>query len=163
MEPKGATLEKKPAAPSLGPPPVLMDSLGFLLNKPANEFRERLDALLAPLGLTGKLLSVLKLLDAERGITQHEICVRTRLDRSTMVVLVDALEREGLVERGTKPGDRRAHAVDFTAKGRRVLAQGRKIEEAAQNAFLSGLDAEQRRTLFSLLGRLVQVSYEAGV
>lgn len=160
--------EKKPKnpiepKPAVGPAPVLLGSLGFLLNKPANQLRERLDPLLAPFGLSGKLLSVLKLLDAEGVQTQHEICGLGRVDRSTVVVLVDALEQQGLVERGRKPGDRRAHAVDLTAKGRGVLAKARKIEEKVQTEFLACLGADERRTLMALLARLIQHSSKESV
>ncbi len=140
-------------------PPALRGSLGFLLNKPAHEYRELLDPRLEPLGLTGKTLAMLKLLEAAPGpLTQHRIGALARVDRSTIVTLVDLLEGRGFVSRGKVPGDRRAHAVALTPKGRAALPAARRVEARVQAAFLSGLAPAERRTLMGLLARLLQAS-----
>ena len=137
------------------PAVVLMASVAFLLNKSAHHLRERLDPGLAPLGLTGKLLSVLKILNAEGAHTQHELGSLGCIDRSSAVVFIDALEKLGLVERRRKPGDRRAHVVSLTDKGRRTLPKAMALEARVQRAFLSGLAPDERRVVTALLRKLV--------
>ncbi len=52
-----------------------------------------------------------------------------RIDPSTMVSLVDQLERAGLAKRRPRPSDRRAREVLITPKGRRALERGRELAE----------------------------------
>jgi DNA-binding MarR family transcriptional regulator len=137
---------------------VLMDSADFLLNKAARRSRERLDAALAPLGLTGKLFYFLEVLNAEGAHTQHELGFLGCVDRSSAVLFIDALEEQGLVERRQKPGDRRAHVVALTEKGRRILPKARAAEAKVRRAYLASLDGGDRRTLLELLRRLVQAT-----
>jgi DNA-binding MarR family transcriptional regulator len=137
------------------PAVVLLGSAGFLLNKSAIRLRERLDLALNPLGLTGKLLSVLKILNAEGAHTQHELGYLGCIDRSSAVVFIDALEKLGMVERSRKPGDRRAHVVSLTEKGRRTLPKAKLIEARVQRAYLACFDGAERRALLELLRKLV--------
>ncbi len=78
-----------------------------------------------------------------------------RLDRTTIMRLVDDLEQRGLVQRAPDPEDRRAHAVTITSEGLRLLQQARPLLEAAENHFLRRLSPEERVTLRALLERLV--------
>jgi DNA-binding MarR family transcriptional regulator len=133
-----------------------LGSAGFLLNKSAHRLREQLDLALQPLGLSGKLLSVLKILNSEGAHTQHELGSLGSIDRSSAVVFIDALEQLGLVERLRKPGDRRAHVVALTDKGRRTLPKARAVEARVQGAYLACLKARDRKTLLALLRRLVE-------
>jgi DNA-binding MarR family transcriptional regulator len=137
------------------PAVVLLSSAGFLLGKSALRLRERLDSALEPLGLTGKLLSVLKILNAEGAHTQHELGYLGCIDRSSAVVFIDALEKLGMVERSRKPGDRRAHVVSLTEKGRRTLPKAKLLEAKVQKAYLACFDGPERRTLMELLSKLV--------
>jgi len=135
---------------------VLFGSADFLLNKSARRSRERLDRALEPLGLTGKLLYVLEILGAEGARTQHEIGSLGCIDRSSAVVFIDALEALGMVERRQKPGDRRAHVVALTEKGRLALPKARALEAKVRREYLACLEPGDQRTLVALLTRLVQ-------
>ncbi|MGE5405895.1 MAG: MarR family winged helix-turn-helix transcriptional regulator [Candidatus Saccharibacteria bacterium] len=71
------------------------------------------------------------------GITLKEIGNRAQIDSSSMTVLVDKLENEGLVERKLDPQDRRAIRVFLTDKGRdlgtKVLAVGAEFNQYIRN------------------------------
>ncbi len=54
----------------------------------------------------------------DNGSTLKEIGTRAQIDSSSMTVLVDKLENEGLLERKLDAQDRRAIRVFLTAKGR---------------------------------------------
>lgn len=72
------------------------------------------------------------------------------LDRTVMTHLVDALERDGLVERRPDPVDRRARQVVVTASGTAALdtaARGLETVERHVLAGLPDLDAETFRRL----------------
>jgi DNA-binding MarR family transcriptional regulator len=66
---------------------------------------------------------VLYCLLEENGITLKEIGSRCLIDSSSMTVLVDKLEREGLVERKLDPQDRRAIRVFILPKGKEIAQE----------------------------------------
>jgi DNA-binding MarR family transcriptional regulator len=72
----------------------------------------------------------------------------------TVTSLVDALEREGLVERARHPTDRRAYLLTLTAQGRSTHAKAEELDRAALASATSALSPEQRAALLDLLGVL---------
>jgi DNA-binding PadR family transcriptional regulator len=74
-----------------------------------------------------------------------------RIDPSTMVSLVDRLERAGLAKRRPHPQDRRAREVLVTPKGRRTLKRARELGEEVEGDVLRGLSPAERRQLVTLL------------
>lgn len=87
---------------------------------------KRIDRILSnrlePYGITIPQMFVLICLYEENGITLKEIGNRTLIDSSSMTVLIDKLEKDGLVKRQLNPEDRRAINVLITEKGH-ALAQ----------------------------------------
>ena len=118
-----------------------------------------LEERLAPLGLNLRDYTVL--IAAERAAiegvprTQLALARAARLDKSTMVVAVDALEEHGLVERRLDPDDRRARIVVTTDAGRELLARAEEVVLAVEDEVLADFGGEERRALRSLLTRLV--------
>ena len=111
----------------------------------------RIAAALESLGLTPALFGLLNLLGAREGANQQELGSAMGIDPSTMVSLIDELERAGLAKRQPHPTDRRARAVVLTAKGRRVRQRGRQVAGQVEDEVLGGLTAADRRELLRLL------------
>src|SRR5215204_6529462 len=108
---------------------------------------------LETIGLTPALFGVLNVLGARKAATQKEIGSAMGIDPSTMVSLIDELEREGLAERRPHPTDRRAREVVIAPKGRRLLERGRRMALQVEDEVLGGLTASERRELLTLLRR----------
>ena len=108
-------------------------------------------AALQSIGLTPALFAVLNYLRAREGAIQQQIGSAMGIDPSTMVSLIDQLERAGLAERRPHPQDRRAREVLITRKGRRILEQARKLAEEVEGDVLAGLSPAERRRLVTLL------------
>jgi DNA-binding MarR family transcriptional regulator len=72
----------------------------------------------------------------------------------TVTSMVDALEREGLVERLPHPTDRRAFLLTLTDRGRSCHAEAEEIDREALAVATGGLTAEDRTRLRELLGVL---------
>ena len=106
-----------PPAPATAPVDLMM-----LLNEASHALTTELAAGLAGIGITPREHCVLS--KAARGdMTQREIAAQAGIDKTTMVVTVDQLERAGLAERRPAPTDRRARIVAITSDGREVLAR----------------------------------------
>jgi DNA-binding MarR family transcriptional regulator len=76
--------------------------------------------------------------------------------------LASQLVDEGLIERLAIPGDRRAHAVRLTAKGKRTFDLMAGEHERWVIGMLAGLPAAERARLFALLGTLKARLQSAG-
>ena len=108
---------------------------------------------LGTIGLTPALFGVLNLISARDGAIQQELGSEMGIDPSTMVSLIDQLEKAGLARRRPDPRDRRARQVSITAKGRRQLERARSLALEAEDEVLGGLSASERRELLRLLRR----------
>jgi MarR family transcriptional regulator for hemolysin len=130
-------------------------NLGWLLYRAHWALATEMTAALAPLGLSGRGYHVLRAaLSGEH--TQKELAELVGLDKTTMVVTVDELEREGLAERRPSPEDRRARVIVVTKAGKRRVAQADAVKEQVQADVLEALPARQRKALLAALAALVE-------
>jgi DNA-binding MarR family transcriptional regulator len=72
----------------------------------------------------------------------------------TTTTLVDALERDGLVERVRHPEDRRAFLLALTPAGVRCHREAEELDRAALAEATGGLAEGDREQLRTLLGRI---------
>jgi DNA-binding MarR family transcriptional regulator len=136
-------------------PAALSDRLGFLLGRAHLAQRAIAGPALASFGVGVKAFGALAVLVEEGPLSQQRLGERQGVDRTTMVAVVDELEREGLVERRRNPSDRRAYSLHATAKGRHVLRQAREVEKRAEDEFLAPISPDDRRRLKQLLRTLI--------
>jgi DNA-binding MarR family transcriptional regulator len=137
-------------------PDALAERLGPLLGRAHDAHRRLALEALAPLGLGVKSVGALTVLQAEGPLSQRRLAERQGIDRTTMVAVVDELERLGAVERRKDPGDRRANALHITPKGRRLLTRARTAVAGAEAAFLAPLPAAEQQRLRAALRTLVE-------
>jgi DNA-binding MarR family transcriptional regulator len=150
--------------PELPPLPAsLHRRLGAVLTWAAENAQEVANRALEPLGLTVKHFGVMTFLrhetepDRERGsLSQQAIGERLRIDRTTMVSLIDDLERAGYVKRERNRDDRRAYVITLTAAGRKAQARAEDAVDAHALQFFGRLSEDERQELHRLLARLIE-------
>jgi DNA-binding MarR family transcriptional regulator len=144
------TTEPVPA----GAPEVLSGDLCWLLSRASYVLTTELTAALAGVGLTPRTHPVL--VTAMSGEhTQIELARLVGLDKTTMVVTLDELERAGLAERRPSPTDRRARVVAVTEAGAAKVREADAILQRIRDDVLGVLPARERSSFLSALGRLV--------
>lgn len=127
--------------------------LSFLMQHTAHVLATRMTAALAEIGMSPRAHCVLAhAQQAER--TQAQLAELSDLDKTTMVVTVDQLERAGLAERVPSASDRRARIIKVTPDGERVAATGQAIVNRVHQDVLDALPEEERAVLVSALSRL---------
>jgi DNA-binding MarR family transcriptional regulator len=142
-----------PGDPTIAAPSERAGGLLFLASQGAQQLaNERL----APLGISAREFGVLTVLAREGELSQQAVGNRLRIDRTTMVAMIDALEQAGLVRRERNPGDRRAYAVRLTPKGRTKQRRGAQTLERARDEFFAPLSKREREQLLEMLRRLVE-------
>ncbi len=92
------------------------------------------------------------------GITQGELAARTKLDKSTLALMLERLERLGQVRRERDPEDARRVRVRLTAANRARHAAYRAASDEMLALYYSGIPAARRagfeRTLRDILANL---------
>jgi DNA-binding MarR family transcriptional regulator len=128
--------------------------LSFLLDHTSHVLRSKMSAALAEIGLTARMHCVLvHALEEER--TQIQLAEIGDMDKTTMVVTVDALEKAGLAERRPSSTDRRARIIAVTDEGARVAEQSQKIVDRVHRDALATLPGGDREALLRALKHLV--------
>ncbi|MEV4456566.1 MarR family winged helix-turn-helix transcriptional regulator [Microbispora sp. NPDC049633] len=128
--------------------------LSFLLDHTSHVLRTRMAAALAEIGLTARMHCVLvHALEEER--TQIQLAELGDMDKTTMVVTLDALEKAGLAERRPSSTDRRARIVAVTEKGAEMAKRSQEIVDGVHRAALGSLPEEEAEVLVRALNRLV--------
>jgi DNA-binding MarR family transcriptional regulator len=131
------------------------DVLGYLLKHAHRVLEQQTEAALVGLGLTVRDLGVLRVIAGGEAESQQEAAAVLGIDPTSMVALLDALERRGIVARRPSERDRRRNIVELTGHGRDLFRQAEDRYAEAEKTFTSSLgDAGAgglRRSLRSVL------------
>ncbi|WP_433332432.1 MarR family winged helix-turn-helix transcriptional regulator [Spirillospora sp. CA-294931] len=130
-------------------------STSHLLPRLGDTVRTLIGDVLDTWGLTGRELRALSSAHG-RTLSQRELGSLTGLDRTTMVAVVDKLERLGYARRERDPTDRRKYLITLTGDGTRVADEAIARLAKAQAEFLSPLNAAEQHQLNTLLLRLYE-------
>jgi MarR family transcriptional regulator for hemolysin len=93
------------------------NSLGLAIKNASKSLERALDVeLRGQYGLSGGQWKVILVLSIQNGLAQKDLAERIFVDGTTLVPIIDGMEKKGLVERKTDPKDRRNNNVFLTAK-----------------------------------------------
>jgi MarR family transcriptional regulator, transcriptional regulator for hemolysin len=136
-------------------PPSKVDvDLMFLLSQASHALETEMTAQLQALGVSPRAHCVLThALSGE--LTQSQVAESCALDKTTMVVTMDELERAGLAERRASGTDRRARIIAVTTAGERKVAEANAIVARIYAEVLGALPAGQRDAFVAGLAQLV--------
>jgi DNA-binding MarR family transcriptional regulator len=124
---------------------------GFLLNKVGFVARRWITDALAPVGLNGREAEILLRLRASGPLSQQQLIEELAVDPSNLVLMLNRLEREGLLSRERDQADRRRHIVTITDSGMQRRDAADVAVRGAEERLLSGLTVTERATLQKLL------------
>ncbi|MFC5663498.1 MarR family winged helix-turn-helix transcriptional regulator [Kitasatospora misakiensis] len=136
------------------PPARQIRDISGLLDHASHVLATRMAAAFTELGITPRAYCVLfHAMEAER--TQIQLAELADLDKTTMVVTVDELEKAGLAERRPSAVDRRARIISVTGAGERAVERGTAIADRVHREVLEALPDDERTAFVSALTRLV--------
>jgi DNA-binding MarR family transcriptional regulator len=156
MSDRSDDLEGFEELPSLDPrQSPARERYGFLLAMSAHRLRSRFEEELEPLGIQLKHVQVLAMVDHFGPVPQQRLGESTCIDRTSMVGLIDEMERRDLVRRRPDPVDRRVHRVQLTDDGRRMLGTCFEIVRRVEDECLAPLSMAERAELKRMLQQIV--------
>jgi DNA-binding MarR family transcriptional regulator len=130
-----------------------MDLL-FLLNQASYALGNEMATRLAEVGITPRHYCVLTNARGQE-LTQIRLAEASMLDKTTMVVTLDELERQGLLERRPSPADRRVRLIAVTPAGEQAIDRAKEIVEQMQCGILDSLPEDRREAFKTALCDLV--------
>jgi len=104
--------------------------------------------------VTPGLFGVLVIIDANPGLKQSELARAAHLDRSTVVSIIDNLERRDLVERRPAQNDRRSNALFLTSAGKKLLKSLKQRVADHEERLVRHLSEDEQATLVTLLKKI---------
>lgn len=129
--------------------------LTILLHAAVNQVTIYLDRAAAEMGLTdARDWLVLAALEDGQQRSQLELSRVVCVDKTTLIAVLDRLERQELIVRTVDPTDRRVRIPQITDAGRRMFATFAAARDAAEARALDGVTKDERDLLMRLLGRI---------
>ena len=144
-----------------GPQVELSASPGYLLKVAASALRSAMEDVLRPLGMTVTHYSCLELLAQRPGLSNSELARGAFVTRQSMNVLLQALQRDGLVTRPEQPVAGRALPTELTDAGRRQVAAASAAVRAVEDRMVGDLGPADRERLVALLRGCVDALHQA--
>lgn len=133
---------------------LLPDLLGYHLRRAQSAVFQDFAATMNGADITPGQFGVLALIDANSGLSQTRLAGILGIDRSTLVAVLDKLECQGLVERATRPNDRRSHALKLSREGAKRFASLARQVRRHEARIARQLSPRERATLIALLQRI---------
>ena len=105
------------------------------------------------------VLAYLNRQNGEPNIDQNGLAARLGIDRYSASLLVERLEKKGIVERRVNGADRRARLLRLTPRGEKLYSRLRAPVVAKQMALLAPLSIKEQELFLDFLMRVVEANY----
>ncbi len=137
-------------------PESLICYTGFLVAKAHQRLWTLFGAECRKMGIDVPCCGILQLLVDFGPMSQQQLGKKLRIDRTSMVKMVDMLENEKLAVRKDHPDDRRIYLIEITAMGCKVLTAIKAVADKMENKLLNCFTEPERkiirRALLNLAG-----------
>ncbi|TKV60950.1 MarR family transcriptional regulator [Nakamurella flava] len=131
-------------------------SVGYLLKQASAALRIAMEDVLRPLGMTVTRYSCLELLAQRPGLSNSALARGAFVTRQSMNVLLQALQKEGLVTRPAQPSVGKVLPVQLTASGHAALREASEAVRAVEVRMLGGLSAGDQTRMLDALRSVVR-------
>lgn len=142
---------------------LIAERSGYLLHKAALLLAEDVETALGEIGMRVRYFFVLASLEGGTTLSQQDLSRLLNLDPTTVVAVVDEMERNGHAERRRNPADRRRYNLTLTDAGRAVLVKANSLVTEVEGRFFGALDEGETRTLHTMLDRTLAGRWPASV
>jgi len=134
---------------------------GLLLSRAHGLYRARLTELIEGHKVHIGHVQILSALQKSPGspaapLTQTRLSKMTGIEKSSLVLFLDDMEKRGWVQRQAHPGDRRAYVIALTSIGLKRHAAISKVVETCEQEVLGFLTKSQRAVFSTFLNELIQ-------
>ena len=131
--------------------------ISYIVARLERAVRAAVNERVRPHGLTTLQYTTLSVLGARgQPLSNAQLARRAYMTPQSMMEVIDALERKGLIRRDPHPSHRRVFPATMTAKGRRVLKACDAAVEEMEDEMRAGLSRGERDSLLVCLKTCVR-------
>ena len=134
----------------------LYDCAAFITNKTSKMLSERLEARMAVYHVTRTQWLAMYFISRTPGMTQNELAESLGTKESTVVSLLDRMERDGLITRTTVAEDRRVRHLALTDNGKKVLVKLTAVAEKFKEDAIRNLSEKDLDIFKSVLETMIK-------
>ncbi|SMF61896.1 MarR family winged helix-turn-helix transcriptional regulator [Allosphingosinicella indica] len=126
----------------------------YLLNRAASRYNRIIEARLRRIGVDVPTWRVLMILGEAEPRSIGRIADSAVINLSTMMRIVERMEKGGLVVTAANPDDARVTDVRLASAGREQLAAARQVTAPVYAKLIRGFSAREFDRLLALIGKL---------
>ena len=133
-------------------------SLGYAIGKTNWYLKTLINKLLREedCGVTNEQWLVLKVIDANPGMSQTEVAEKSQKEKTNITRIIDLLEKSGCIERKKDQKDRRFYRIHATDKGKNTLKTVNPITETTERICTQSLSKKQIEKMIALLNNVCE-------
>jgi MarR family transcriptional regulator, transcriptional regulator for hemolysin len=129
---------------------------GHLISRSARMMARWGEGRFQSLGIAAAQLPVLGALKDGASLTQKELARLARIEQPTMALLLNRMERDGLIRRTLNPQDKRSSLISLTSSAVKKLPAAKEAILQTNAAALQGFTEREVATLCRLLRRVIE-------
>ncbi len=133
----------------------LEESIGYMVRNAHRAYDRVLAGHMAKHDVLTGQYSLLRVLWHEDNLSQIEVAKRMKIERASLTIMLNTVEKAGLITRKTDVNDRRKQLISLTRKGRALESALVPLGTLVNAVALEGLSERETSTLRSLLGRVI--------
>ncbi len=131
-----------------------MEPLGKLFTDAARFHSGRIHSAVSKLGVGRVMPHVLGYICHNDGCLQSEVNKVCHVSPATTTVMLQSMEKNGLIVRRTDETDQRCMRIYITDAGRKIEKLGKEAVDSGDKAFFAVLSDEERMQLRAILTKL---------
>ncbi|GAA0727488.1 hypothetical protein GCM10008905_25120 [Clostridium malenominatum] len=133
----------------------LDDCIGIITSRGTKEIVDAFNDRVALYNITRVQWIALYYIGEEEGITQKDLSDKMNVKESTVVRLIDRMEREGIVERIKNSEDRRVTKLHLTKEGKEKREEILPVGEEFSREGIDGISEEHLAVFKEVLEKII--------
>jgi MarR family transcriptional regulator for hemolysin len=130
--------------------------VGFWINLASRTIVRVLDSRLRPHGFAISYLPVVRALAEGGALSQKDLARLARVEQPTMAEMLARMERDGLVQRGANPDDKRGSLTSLTRSARTRFPKARETLTEGEREAMAGFSDQEKALFLDFLQRFVR-------
>ena len=133
----------------------MVKEICYKLNKSSMLYKRLMAKHLERMNITYAQLMVLRVIDAEPGITAKEILMQMDTDKATLSGVISRLERDNYIYRMQNDKDGRVRNIYVSEGSEQLCQEVNVIEEACMQELMSGIDDKDAEDFLRVLDMFI--------
>jgi DNA-binding MarR family transcriptional regulator len=133
----------------------LEESIGYMVRNVHRAYDRVLAQQLSKHRVLAAQYSLLRVLWHEDNLSQIEVARRMKVERASLTILLNTVEKAGLITRSVDARDRRKQLISLTRKGQALQNVLIPIGTSVNETALTGFSEREVSILRAMLGRVI--------